>query len=247
MSFVLNKALCDIFISAGGLIRDRYQTMHQTVRLSDHQTVRPSDGQTHFSSSFNKATSTITSQTVAQSDGLTIIQSDMPDSRPSDKFVLIGPEMAYWVDAGLQERQTLAWCKEFDLDPDHLRQQLAWSRWDLVENNKEETVQNVINWIYGVLRRTGGCYPRPDNYLSLAERRLRDMEVEAKRLEEAMQNMHQTELNLEFQRIMNETNGDEYQQLYAQLTDFEKQSKGKVLEMGLRRVFQSSKEQPDGP
>jgi hypothetical protein len=73
------------------------------------------------------------------------------------------------------------------------------------------------------------------------------MEVEAKRLEEAMQNMHQTELNLEFQRIMNETNGDEYQQLYAQLTDFEKQSKGKVLEMGLRRVFQSSKEQPDGP
>jgi hypothetical protein len=243
MSFVLNKSLCDIFLSAGGLARDRYQTMPQTVQQSDGHTVKPFDRQTDFSSSLISKATTITPQTLRPSDSQTITPSEVDNIRPSDIFVLAGPEMGYWLDVGLQERQTLAWCKEFDLPHDHMRQQLSWARWDLIENKKEDGVQNTINWIYGVLRRTGGCYPRPDNYLSPDERRLRDLETETKRREEARDKINQAELDLEFQQILDDPKGAAYQKLIKQLSDFEKQSKGKVFEMGLRRVFQASKEQ----
>jgi hypothetical protein len=242
MSFVLNKSLCDIFLSAGGLARDRYQTMHQTVQPSDSPTVKPFNRQTDISSSIVSQPTTIPPQTLIPSDSHTITPSDTNNIRPSDGFVLSGPEMGYWLDTGLQERQALAWCKEFDIPGDQMRQQLSWARWDLVENKKEEGVQNTINWLYGVLRRTGGCYPRPDNYLSPEERRLRDLEVEAKRRQEARDKISQAELDLEFQKILDNPKGSPYQKLLMQLNDFEKQSTGKVFEMGLRRVFQASKE-----
>jgi len=157
--------------------------------------------------------------------------------------ILSVPEMLYWADIGLQDRHAMTWSKEFDITTEELRQQLAWARWDIIENRKGETVENPVNWFYGVLRRTGGCYQRPENYLSPAERRLRDIEAESKRLEETRQKLQQAELDLEFQQILEDPGGDEYQHLFAQLTDFEKQQKGKVLEMGLRRIFQARKEQ----
>jgi hypothetical protein len=243
MAFVLNKSLCDIFISVGGLSRNRYQTQPQTVKPSDSATVKQFDGQTDISSSLLSKATTITPQTIRPFDGQTIIPSEVDDIRQSDNFVLDGPEMGYWLDAGLQERQALAWCKEFDLPHDQMRQQLSWARWDLVENNKEKSVQNIINWLYGVLRRTGGCYPRPENYLSPEERRLRDLEAETKRREEAREKIYQAESDLELQKILDDPKGALYQKLYKRLSDFEKQSKGRVLEMGLKRVFQASKEQ----
>lgn len=156
--------------------------------------------------------------------------------------ILSGSEMFYWEEAGLAERHAMAWCKEFDIPVEELRQQLAWARWDMVENRKEETVENPVNWLYGVFRRTGGCYPRPENYLSPIERRCRDMETEAKQREEARKRVRQIEIDLEFQKTMDDPDGDEYHQLYAQLTDYEKLQKGKILEMGLRRAFLASEE-----
>jgi hypothetical protein len=82
--------------------------------------------------------------------------------------------------------------------------------------------------------------------MSPAERRLRDMEAEAKRLEEAREQTRQVEFDLEFQKILDDPDGDDYKQLFAQLSDFEKQQKGKVLDMGLRRIFQATKEKPGG-
>ena len=242
MSFVLNKSLCDIFISVGGLARNRYQTQPQTVKPSDRSTVEPFDRQTDFSSSLLSKATTLSPQTLLPSDSQTVTPSEDNNIRPSDSFVLSGPEMGYWLDTGLQERQALA-VQRFDLSGDQMRQQLSWARWDLVENNKEDGVQSTINWLYGVLRRTGGCYPRPDNYLSPDEHRLRDLEIETKRREDAREKIFKAELDLEFQQILDDPQGESYQKLYKQLTDFEKQSKGKVLEMGLKRAFQASKEQ----
>lgn len=157
MSFVLNKSLCDIFLSAGGLAKDRYQTMPQTVQQSDGHTVKPFDRQTNISSSLVSKATTLDHQTLIPSDSQTVRQSEIDNIRPSDNFVLTGPEMGYWLDTGLQERHALAWRKEFEIEPDQLRMQLSWARWDLVENKKEDGIQNVINWLYGILRRTGGC------------------------------------------------------------------------------------------
>jgi hypothetical protein len=161
-------------------------------------------------------------------------------SKESTTTRLSGAEVLYWEDAGLAERHAMAWCKEFEITNEELRQQLAWARWDIIENRKEETIEKPLNWLYGVLRRTGGCYPRPENYLSPAERRLRDMMTEAKQREEARSQLRQTELELEFQRIMDDPDGDVFLLLQEQLTDFEKQQKGKIMEMGLRRAFLAS-------
>jgi hypothetical protein len=237
MSFVLNKSLCDIFLSAGGLARDRYQTIPQTVQQSDGHTVKPLDRQTDISSSLVSKATTSLHQTLIPSDSQTILQSEADNIRPSDNFVLAGPEMGYWLDVGLQERQTLAWCKEFDLPHDQMRQQLSWARWDLVENKKEDGVQNTINWIYGVLRRTGGCYPRPDNYLSPEERRLRDIEAEAKNREEAREKIRQAEIDLEFQRILDNPEGEAYKELLKKVPTEYTTGKGKVFETFLKRAF----------
>lgn len=237
MSFVLNKSLCDIFISTGGLARDRYQTLRQTVQQSDSQTIPPFDGQTDISSSLPTKPTTKPHQTLRPFDGNSIIPSEVDNIRPSDAFVLNGPEMGYWLDAGLQERQTLVWCNEFDVEPDHLRMQLSWARWDLVENRKEDSVQNTINWLYGVLRRTGGCYPRPDNYLSPDERRLRDIEAETKRREEAREKIRQAEVDLEFQRILDNPEGKEYQDLLKKIPNEYSEGKGKIFETFLKKAF----------
>jgi hypothetical protein len=213
MLFVLNKSLCDIFIFAGGLARNRYQTQPQTVKPADSPTVIPFDRQTDISSSLVSKPTTIPPQNLIPSDSQTVTPSEANNIRPSDIFVLSGPEMGYWLDVGLQERQTLAWCKEFDLPHDHMRQQLSWARWDLVENSKENGIQNTINWLYGVMRRTGGCYPRPENYLSPEERRLRDLEADAKRREEARDKIYQAELDLEFQQILDDPKSASYQEL----------------------------------
>jgi hypothetical protein len=232
MLFVLNKPLCDTFISAGGLAKERYQT-----RPSDSQTVGPFNSQTGISSSLvSKATTTLP-QALRPFDGQTIRQSEVLNVRPLDSFVLTGPEMGYWLDTGLQERHALAWRKEFEIEPDLLRMQLSWARWDLVENKKEDGIQNIINWLYGILRRTGGCYPRPVNYLSPEERRLRDLEAESKFRETAREKIRKAEIDLEFQKILDDQEGDKYRQLLSKVPKSSQEFKGKMLETLLRKAF----------
>jgi len=148
--------------------------------------------------------------------------------------------MMFWIDAGLSERQAATWCSEFEIAPEGLRQQLAWARWDILENGKDPG--NAVSWFFGALRKTGGCYTRPENYQSPAELRLKAMEIEAKRLAEVRLQLQEAEEELEFQRMMNDPDGDLHQACFRNLRELAKSMRGRGLEAAMREQFRKIRE-----
>lgn len=252
-SFVLNKALCDHFIAAGGLSQENYtnhQTIHQTVRRSDSTTVTHIDCQTAHSSSkfFEDLKPTTTSasqtvglsdkQTVSPSDGQTIPPSDSQYIRRSEGFVLTGAVGAYWEEEGLGEGQVQKWCAQFETLPDQMRQQLDWARFDLEANGRRaEVKKDTISWFFGHLRTTGGCFPRPVNYKSPIDMRAEALEKDLAQERESKERLAAAEIEQKFQRILADPKGEEYQVLYNQVNSFAKEEKGMILEHALRDLF----------
>ena len=156
---------------------------------------------------------------------------------------MVDPELGYWKGKGLTSRQVEKWAEEFSMDVELVLQSLKHCRYEMVVLNLEEekNIENAMNWFYKVMQRSG-FYARPKEYKSMAEIRAEEMERTARDMVEARERQAAAEFELEFQRILDDPGSDEYQQLFDQLSDFEKQLKGKVFEMGLKRVFQASKD-----
>ena len=252
-SYILNKALCDHFIAAGGLSQENYkdhQTVQQTVRPSDNVTVTHTNSQTAHSSSLFiedlKQATTLNHQNVSPSDGLTVrpssasslSQSDTEYIRPSDGFILTGAVGAYWEEEGLGEGQARKWCSQFETGPEQMRQQLDWARFDLEANGRRKEVKkDTISWFFGHLRTTGGCFPRPVNYKSPAEIRAEAIEKDLAQEQEAKARLMAAETEQKFQRILANPESVEYLSLYNQINGFAKEEKGMILEHALRDVF----------
>ncbi len=252
-SYILNKALCDHFIAAGGLSQENYkdhQTIQQTVRPSDNVTVTHTNSQTaHSSSRFIedlKPTTTSGHQSVQPSDSLTVrpssnlpkSQSDAEYIRPSDGFILTGAVGAYWEEEGLGEGQARKWCSQFETGPEQMRQQLDWARFDLEANGRRKEVKkDTISWFFGHLRTTGGCFPRPVNYKSPAEIRAESIEKDMAQEQEAKARLLAAEAEQKFQRILANPESMEYVLLYNQVNSFAKEEQGIILEHALRDIF----------
>ena len=251
-SYILNKALCDHFIAAGGLSQENYkdhQTIQQTVRPSDNATVTHTNSQTaHSSSKFIedlKQATTLNHQSVSPSDGLTvrpptspISQPDTEYIRPSDGFILTGAVGAYWEEEGLGEGQARKWCSQFETGPEQMRQQLDWARFDLEANGRRKEVKkDTISWFFGHLRTTGGCFPRPVNYKSPAEIRAESIEKDMAQEQEAKVRLLAAEAEQKFQRILANPESMEYVLLYNQVNSFAKEEQGMILEHALRDIF----------
>ena len=151
--------------------------------------------------------------------------------------VLTGPESFYWLDTGLDERRCQTWLSEFGLTPEDLRVQLCWCRFDLIENGKEETVENPISWFYGILRRSGGSYARPANYRTPQEIRAEQMKRDQEAVAAAERELADLETQSLFDSILANPDGEDYQELLAGLNEFERNGSGRILATGLRRVF----------
>jgi len=217
----------------------------QTVVESHGRSLGAADGRTPHSSSESSKTPT-TTQTQGSSP------SEAPGTHPaihtlsdpqrvtpssSDDFVLVGAEMAYWGEMGLEERQAQKWCKDFEISPSELRQQLAWARFDLVENGKEEAVENPVNWIFGTFRKTACCYPRPTNYLSPIELRVKRMKDQKAREEAAQKELRELQEDEAFQAMMADPEGEMYKTITASLSSLEKGYSGKGKEAIYREKF----------
>lgn len=228
-----------------GQISDYPTVKQSTIPPSNSQRSDrpPSDGRIVHSSSlesFEELTTTTPSPTVEPS---TVPPSDIPPSniRPSDNslFVLSGPVAFFWgEEEGLQEAQARKWCQDFEVEPVQMRQQLEWARYDIEVNNKRsEILKDSISWFFGVLRKTGGCYPRPANYKSPAEIRAEAMRLEQEREQKARESLKVFEMEEAFQQILADPAGDDYQKLYAQTNEFERELGGETLERVLRDKF----------
>lgn len=263
-SYVLNSRIADLFIQSGGL-EQRVNPSRKTIsngrtpdgRIVDPPTVgqsttSPSDGQrsdsqpsdrqiAHSSSleSFEKLTTTTQSPTVEPS---TVPLSNVPRSNipPSDSalFVLTGPVAFFWEDEGLQEGQARKWCQDFEVEPVQMRQQLEWARFDIEFNNKRtEILKDAISWFFGVLRKTGGCYPRPANYKSPAEIREESMKLNQEKERAARENIRLLELEEQFQKLLENPQSEVYQQLLAQTNEFEREIGGETLNRVLKEKY----------
>jgi hypothetical protein len=235
-SYILNKALCDRFLAAGGLSQDHYNG-YQTIRRSDGLTLTPSDRLIEHSSSESlKDLKSTTTTTHYQ----TVRPSDSGNLKPSDDFILIGAIGAYWEGEGLGEGQAQKWCSQFKTEPQQMRQQLEWARYDLETNGKRSAVKkDTISWFFGYLRTTGGCFPRPINYKSPIETLAETIEKDLLQEREARIRLVAAETEQKFQQILADPAGNDYQNLYAQVSKLAKEVGGDILVHALRDVFQS--------
>lgn len=260
-SYVLNGHLAQTFTEAGGLERQNVRVVkgsnnkpsHNTPPNNTRFTIPPSEGMiAHGSTSDGRIADgeTVNRQTVdcltphsssSSSKDLNLLTTKAQQTvQPSDSkpFVLAGPVGMFWEGEGLQEGQALTWCRQFEVEPEQMRQQLAWAQFDLVHNGKEEQVQkDAISWFFGVLRRTSGCYPRPTNYKTPAEIRAEAIERDLAEEKEATERLRNAELEQAFQQILADPEGPEYQDLLAQIDDFAKKTKGQMLVSALRQAF----------
>jgi len=261
-SYVLNKALCDHFINAGGLGQENYrnhQTPPETLRPSDSMTVRPTNGLTVHSSreSFQEEKTTTTSgretvtgsdqETLKPSDSQTVIPSNGDTLRPSDGFILSGAVGAYWEGEGLGEGQAQKWCQQFEVDASQMRQQLDWARFDLETNNRRETVtKDTVSWFFGHLRKTAGCFPKPVNYKSPLEIRAEALQQQLERDKEAKALIEANEGESKFQAFLSNPESPLFVELFAQISSFAKEQykdgQPMVAEIELRELFKNFRE-----
>ena len=160
-----------------------------------------------------------------------------PQTSKKESVILSGPEMMYWQEQHLQEKQVLIWCADFDVGPDEMRQQLAWARWDLVMNSKEADVKDPINWFFGVLRKTAGCYPPARGYQTPTEIRAARLKEQIATEERARVELASLEVESRFQAVLSEPEGETYRRLMAELPEVMSGMKGKALVSALRERF----------
>jgi len=245
-SYILNQSAVGHFKAIGGLEqRNLLPLSHR--RISDRQTdkktdikplsIRPSDSQplnggiAHSSSSFKIITTTTTE------DPLTVGYEDK-SPKTAEGFVLVGPIEAYWGEEGLQEAQAQKWCSQFEVEPDQMRQQLEWARFDLeVNDRRSEVKKDVISWFFGHLRKTGGCFPRPGNYKSPTELRAEALEIELAKETEAKERLTAAEMERDFRQILSDPEGERYKALLMQINEFARTMEGEALESCLREEF----------
>jgi hypothetical protein len=222
--YTLNNHLCSLYVSRIKEEQPDGQPSWQSLSQQNKQPSGQATGQANKQTTVSFSSSRINNPTTTE-------------------YPLGDPELGYWKGKGLTSRQVEKWAEEFSMDVELVLQSLKHCRYEMVVLNLEEekNIENAMNWFYKVMQRSG-FYARPKEYKSMAEIRAEEMERAARDMVEARERQAAAEFELEFQRMIDDPGSDDYQQLFDQLTDFEKQSKGKVLEMGLKRVFLARKE-----
>jgi len=83
------------------------------------------------------------------------------------------PELGYWRNKGLTEKQIDQWMKTAKCSLENMIQYLCYCRFEMVDLNLEESkpVENVFNWFFKMLERTGS-YPKPKGYKSHQEKQI---------------------------------------------------------------------------
>ena len=214
--YTMNSHLCSLYVNRvrGG---DQNQGTWQSIKQSTRQSSKQSDNQPPpLSSSSKEEKSTTTENTDLLKD----------------------PELGYWRDKGVNSRQIQKWAEEFAMEQDQVIQSLKYCRYEMVVLNYEEEKQinNPLNWFYKVMQRSG-LYPKPSGYKSLAELRVEQMEESAREAETLRQRQQKAEKTLEFQRIISDPDGPEYQSLLERAGEFSREVGGKTLEMEMESIF----------
>lgn len=236
-SYVTNTTLCDEFIRKRGylfqtIVQPVIQTINQPVIQTDVQPVGQSDSQ-NLPSSSRLETKTTT--------------MDFPQTKPGGNLSTIlgtDPELNWWLEKGLQVKQIETWVEAAQCSEASMIQSLRHFAFDMCDNGRESEMQkDPSNYFYSVIRKAGS-YKAPTGYRSRAQRMADDEQelldrqiAEIKRLTEMRHRREEATIELEFQQILSVPESEAYLDLVSDLSNFERSSKGRVLEIGLRRIF----------
>jgi hypothetical protein len=110
------------------------------------------------SSSYNKNTTT---KQFLESDTEKIIS----------EIMIADPEYTYWTEHQVTPKQVTAWKNEFGLNLQVIMNNLCYTRWQILNQNMKIT-KGPANYIYGIMKKTGGTVNKPDGYKSVAQQDL---------------------------------------------------------------------------
>ena len=197
----------------------------------------------------------LTGQPTGQPDVSTYSSSksfkDFSTTRKPDLWkTLDDPELGYWREVGLTEKQVLSWMGEMGLSVEVMDLCLRYARWDILFENK--SIEKPLSFFYSVIKKNG-FYAKPDGYRSLEQIRLeavreaiQDRERVVAELQEARERKRQADHELRFQQMLADPLGPEYQSLFQGLNGFARGLKGKALEGALRGVFNETVDCQEG-
>lgn len=202
-------------------------TPHPTERSTLRMTYPVNDGA-------YDGTSNVFSPISSSRESITSTTPEPPDQTDQLK----DPELVYWTEKGVNNRQISKWVDEFQIPVEQLIQCLKYCRFEMVVLNIEEEKQinSPLSWFYKVMQRSG-VYPKPNGYKSLIEIRAEMMEQAAREAAEVRERQEKAERDLAFQTILSKPDSAEYQALYSRTSDLAREMGGKMLALALRDAF----------
>lgn len=214
-SYKVDGIKCQHFIDAGGVTNPKYSISNYTVTPPPH-TVCPGSDQPHTHSS--RVDIQITTNNVDLSE----------------------PELLYWVEQGLTEKQIKTWLTQFQMHPEDLSQSLRFARFDFVENQKKQDskgvlIESPIGYFFGVLKNAGR-YARPANYRSIIELRAEELKDQQQRDEVARNKIWDTEIETKLKKLLGDPESALYLELLDSVDDFAKNNQF-ALEIKMRELL----------
>lgn len=139
--------------------------------------------------------------------------------------------------------------EKFHIPLEAMIQYLCYCRFEMVDLGMEESkpVQNVINWFFALLERTG-AYPRPQGYKSFRERQVDEKQ---RHLDESQQKIEQLKAlarkeqeqarEKAFWTMMADPESEQYRRCFERLNGFmQKRARkgGLAFEDAMRKQFE---------
>ena len=240
--FSLNHQMC---IEYAAKVNSTSQpSIHPSLKLMPHPSTRPSihpiiQPSVPFSSS-------------SKDIKTTTMFLPQPEPETLGDIIATDPELEWWFKKGLTVVQAETWAKAAKAPEASLLQSLRHFAYDMVENGREaEMKKDPSNYFFSVIKRSGK-YDAPPGYKSASQKileyetqLLEQQQAEIQQLRQVRQQREEATLELAFQKLLSDTGCPEYQELLDGLSNFERSSKGRVLEIGLRRVFRVKNGYPE--
>lgn len=137
-------------------------------------------------------------------------------------------EFGYWREKGLTAQQIHQWHAEFGAKYEALQLSLRWCAFDMIYNNVEleKKIKSPINWLYSILKSSGGFYPKPQNYKTADERMTEMLEERAKEKAAIAERLRLARIRdalldheIAFEKMMIEPDGEMYKKCFGTLSD----------------------------
>lgn len=223
-TYDMNNHLCSLYVSGVRNGQSSGRSHGRSNGLLKNPSLERTDGQTHGKAIPYSSSSYF---------------EEKPTTTKSE--ILKDPELRYWAEEGVTEKQIQTWMSEFQMAAEEITISLRYARFDILERGD---VQNPQNWFYKLLTRTG-FYPKPQNYKSLLEIRAAALHQQQEADRAAVAQIEALEREENFQKILANPDSQIYKELLSQVGSFAREQMNdgdtRAAEIEMRELFKNIK------